>query len=46
MGPGVRKGFEIKVPISHVDQVPTLLSLIGVKVPDYVQGRVLKEIME
>ena len=46
MGPGVKKGFYIKEPISHVDQMPTILHLLGVKVPDYVQGRVLSEALE
>ncbi len=46
MGPGVKKGFYIKEPISHVDQMPTFLHLLGVKVPDYVQGRVLSEVLD
>lgn len=46
MGPGVKKGFRIEKPISHVDQMPTFLKLLGVKIPDYVQGRVLTEILK
>lgn len=46
MGPGVKRGYRIEKPISHVDQMPTLLRLLGVKTPDYVQGRVLMEILK
>ena len=46
MGPGVKKGYKLPQSISHVDQMPTLLKLLGVKIPDYVQGRVLIEILK
>ncbi len=46
MGPGVKRNFEIKKPISHVDQVPTFLKLLGINIPGHVQGRALDEIME
>ena len=45
-GPGVRKGISLSEPISHVDQLPTLLHLMGIDIPEYVQGRVLTEILE
>jgi len=45
VGPGVRPGSSLPEPISHVDQLPTLLELINVPVPDHVQGRVLREIL-
>lgn len=45
MGPGVQKGYRISHDISHVDQLPTILELLKVKIPDYVQGKVLNEIM-
>jgi arylsulfatase A-like enzyme len=44
-GPGVRPGVALAEPISHVDQMPTLLHLLGVEIPDHVQGRVLTEIL-
>ncbi|MBI2592742.1 MAG: alkaline phosphatase family protein [Candidatus Colwellbacteria bacterium] len=45
MGPGVnKKGYSLPKNISHIDQMPTILSLMGIKIPDYVQGRVLTEI--
>lgn len=46
MGPGIKQGFKMENPISHVDQMPTLLHLLGIKIPDYVQGRVLYDILE
>ena len=46
VGPGVKKGFEIKKPISHVDQYPTILFLMGKKIPDFVDGKVLNDIIE
>lgn len=45
MGPGVKKGLQLDHTINHVDQMPTILSLMGIKIPDYVQGRVLTEII-
>lgn len=45
MGPGVKKGYQLENPISHVDQMPTILNLLGIKIPEYVQGRVLEEIL-
>lgn len=44
MGPGVRHNYQLPSNISHVDQMPTILSLMGIKIPNYVQGRVLSEI--
>jgi len=32
-------GSRIKEPVSFVDFAPTILSLAGVKIPDYMQGR-------
>lgn len=46
MGPGVKKGLELEKPISHIDQMPTILKLLGIKIPNYVQGRVLNEILK
>jgi arylsulfatase A-like enzyme len=46
MGPGVKAGQELKEPISHVDQLPTILKLLNVDIPSYVQGRVLSEILK
>lgn len=46
MGPGVKKGFRLKTPIHNADQNPTLLTLLGIPIPSFVQGRVLNEILE
>jgi arylsulfatase A-like enzyme len=46
MGPGVKKGALIEEPISHVDQMPTLLKLLNVPIPAYVQGRPVDAILE
>lgn len=46
MGPGVRKGVRLAEPISHVDQMPTLLKLLNVPIPASVQGRPIDEILE
>ncbi|MDD5302400.1 MAG: alkaline phosphatase family protein [Elusimicrobia bacterium] len=45
-GPGVKKGVELEKPISHVDQLPTFLTLMGIKIPAYVQGRVISEALK
>jgi predicted AlkP superfamily phosphohydrolase/phosphomutase len=42
-GPGVKKGVEIAAPISHADQLPTFLQLLGIAAPEHIQGKVLSE---
>lgn len=44
MGPNVRKNFEIKKPIRHIDQYPTIMALLKKKIPDFVEGKPLKNI--
>lgn len=46
MGPGVKANNKLDDPITHKDQLPTLLDLMGIPMPNYVEGRVLSEIME
>lgn len=46
MGPGVKSGYKLEKSISHVDQMPTLLRLLNVQIPQYVQGRTLNEIIK
>ena len=46
MGPGVKKGYKLKENISHIDQMPTILKLLGVQIPEYVQGKTLDEILK
>ena len=45
MGPGVRAGYKLEKTVSHIDQMPTLLRLLDIQIPQYVQGRVLTEII-
>lgn len=46
MGPGVKKGYQLTRSISMIDQMPTILKLLGVKIPDYVQGQVITDIFK
>ncbi|GMR06224.1 MAG: hypothetical protein BMS9Abin25_0809 [Gammaproteobacteria bacterium] len=46
MGPGIRKNHKLKKPLSHIDQYPTVLSLLKKSIPDFVQGRVISEMFE
>lgn len=44
MGPGVKKNYQLKRPIRGIDQYPTIMHLMGLEIPDHVQGRKLDEI--
>lgn len=44
-GPGVRAGAEIR-ECSTLDLAPTILTLLGLSVPEYMTGRVLEEVLE
>ena len=46
MGPGVKKNYELKRPIRMVDQYPTIMHLMGMEIPDFVEGRRLDEIYD
>jgi phosphoglycerol transferase MdoB-like AlkP superfamily enzyme len=46
MGPGVKSGYRLDKPISHVDQMPTFLKLMNIQIPQYVQGSGLPEIIK
>ncbi len=47
VGPGVKKGFFLgNTPIEMVDQYPTLMHLMDVERPRFVQGAVLTEVLE
>ncbi len=45
MGPGIKKGYAMAAPIRHVDQAPTLMSLLGIQAPSFMQGRVVRDIL-
>jgi arylsulfatase A-like enzyme len=40
-GPGIPKGRRIAAPVAHVDILPTVLALLGVPAPEWIQGRSL-----
>ena len=42
-GPGVEKGITLSKPIHHIDQLPTILKLMNVPIPDYVEGKPVQE---
>ena len=44
MGPGVKKGFRLPQTISHIDQYPTIMTLIDQSIPNFVEGSPLTEI--
>jgi arylsulfatase A-like enzyme len=44
LGPGMRAGEVSRLPAGAVDLVPTVLDLLGLPIPEHVQGRVLREI--
>jgi arylsulfatase A-like enzyme len=46
MGPGVKKGYEIKEPQKFVDQYPTIMTLMGIPIPDFVEGKPIEEIFK
>jgi len=46
MGPGIKKNHELKKPIVAVDQYPTIMHLLGVKIPNFVEGKIVEEALE
>lgn len=42
-GPAFRKGARTDSPSAHVDLAPTVLRLLGIDVPDSMEGRILME---
>ena len=45
-GPRVKKNTKLKNIINHVDQYPTIMSLLKQSIPDFVEGRILKEVFK
>ena len=45
-GAGVRSGVTVNAPSSTVDIAPTILDLLGITPPDWMQGRPLREALE
>jgi len=46
MGAGIKKGVKLDRPINHVDQMPTLLHLMGIDIPPFVQGKIIFEALK
>ena len=44
-GPGVKKRYRREKPVYMVDIAPTILHLLGLEIPEYMEGRVLREIL-
>jgi predicted AlkP superfamily phosphohydrolase/phosphomutase len=44
-GPGVKNSIELSKPIRHIDQLPTILRLMDVAIPEYVEGQVIDEVI-
>jgi len=44
-GPGVPAGLRIPQPVQTVDVMPTVLSLLGLPIPEHVQGRDLTPLL-
>lgn len=45
-GPGLSRGLASNQLVSHVDLVSTILDLLGLSVPDMVQGKSLRALLE
>ena len=43
VGPDIKNGVRSSVPTGNVDLAPTVLALLGVPIPDTMDGRVLRE---
>ena len=46
MGKGVKKGVTLRENIKHIDQLPTILKLMGMEIPAYVEGKPLEKVFE
>ena len=46
VGPGIKSGYALTKPIQHVDQYPTIMYLLGNKIGDNIDGKVLREIVQ
>ncbi|PIN99896.1 hypothetical protein COT72_03605 [archaeon CG10_big_fil_rev_8_21_14_0_10_43_11] len=43
MGKGISKNVSLDMPIRHQDQLPTILSAMGMDIPAYMQGYVINQ---
>jgi predicted AlkP superfamily phosphohydrolase/phosphomutase len=45
-GPGVRRGHTLSAPVRHVDQYPTIMTLLGMDIPGHVEGKAIEELFD
>jgi predicted AlkP superfamily phosphohydrolase/phosphomutase len=43
-GPGVKQNHSIGEPIHHIDQYPTIMKLMGIPIPNFVEGEPLEDV--
>ncbi len=46
VGPGVKKGYKLSSMINHIEQYPTLMTLLGQEIPAFVEGKPIKELFQ
>ncbi len=46
MGKGVKQGVTLDANIKHIDQLPTILKLMGMEIPAYVEGKPIAKVFE
>jgi predicted AlkP superfamily phosphohydrolase/phosphomutase len=46
MGKGVKQGVTLDKNISHIDQLPTILKLMGMEIPAYVEGKPIEKVFK
>jgi len=44
VGPGIKPNNRLSKIVQHVDQYPTIMSLIGESIPEFVEGKVVQEV--
>jgi predicted AlkP superfamily phosphohydrolase/phosphomutase len=46
VGKGIKRNYQIKEPISHIDQLPTIFRAMNIEMPKKVEGSVVNEIFK
>lgn len=44
VGPGIKKNYKISKPIAHIDQYPTIMTMLKQRIPEFVEGKPIEEI--
>ena len=45
-GKRIKSGYQLKQPIRHRDQLPTILKAMNIKIPEHMEGRIIEEVFE